>query len=63
MLELMKKEEVDCHSPVVPIGYGEARLMVYNGENHWYADFWSMCLERMRITSIPALLPEGGKTM
>ena len=40
--------------PVIPTGYRDSPLPGNMG--HWFTDFWSTCISRMKFMSIPALL-------
>lgn len=41
--------------PVIPTGYSKNPLL-FQSESHWFVQFWSMCLQRVRFESIPALM-------
>ena len=39
--------------PIVPTGYRQQPIL---NRHEWFSDFWTACLMRMRILSIPAIL-------
>ena len=50
------------HIPVVPAGYKKEPLPILEeADSPWFATFWSTCLNRIALMSVPALLIVSGE--
>ena len=48
--------------PVIPAGYKKQPLPILEvADSRWFARFWSTCLNRIALVSVPALLIVGGE--
>ena len=50
------------HIPVIPTGYKNQPLPILEAaDSRWFAKFWSTCLNRIALVSVPALLIVSGE--